>query len=123
MKKILIVSADFYPSNTGFSNATMSLVNTINEKLNWQVYIFTSTKLNQHNEYTEAKVIRFPIFFRSKFFKKITLFLRIFDYLIRTLQYIQARKSIYSVIEDNNIDLIFFETKIHIHYQTYILKR
>lgn len=122
--KILIVTADFYPSNSGFSNASLSLVDSINLNLKWQVYVFTTQAIGEQEEYSKANVIRHPyIVNNSAFINKIPIVNKIFYYLNKIYYYLNITNNISRLVSREGIDMILFETNNHTNIQDKILSK
>ena len=105
MKKVLIIAKEFYPNNTGFAHAAVNLVKSIkmyDKKDDYQLHIFTDTKLGQEKELQNVNVIRFDSKFSSNEGNPLLLMRNIMKY-----------KFLKRFIEKENIDVIFFETNIH----------
>lgn len=110
--KILFVVPDFYPNSTGFSNATQSLIRAIKKygSDNYELFVYTNIVLNG-NEYTEAHVFRIC-------YKKNVLENRFTYRLFAKKRYLDFKK----IVDDNLIDIIFFETNTFPYMQNWALK-
>lgn len=100
MRKVLIIAADFYPSNTGFSNATLGLINSISDFADdIQIHVFTTVPLGNNNELENIPVVRYQAKHNynkiSSFFNKIAQF-----------------NFIKSYVSKNEIDFLLLETNI-----------
>lgn len=97
--RILFVTPDFYPRSTGFANASINLIDAIlsNGKNMYEVYIFTHTQLNGSQELQNgANIFRYR---KEKHPKPLILYFEKKEY-----------KELKRLIDENNIDVIFFET-------------
>ncbi|MBB3110556.1 glycosyltransferase involved in cell wall biosynthesis [Paenibacillus phyllosphaerae] len=109
-RKILIIAADFYPNNTGFSNATLNLVNAVQEySSHIEVHVFTTVALKNHEEISTAKVIRYV----DKYSKKQPF---------ATFSKYAKFNFLKSYIYENQIDLILLETNTFTILQNLLYK-
>jgi len=109
-RKVLILPADFYPSNTGFSNATLNLINAIEENnKNIEIHVFTTVSLNGKREINGAKVIRY----KEKFYNR-----SIFIVLANYAKFQFLKEYIYK----NKIDFILLETNTFTILQSLLCK-
>lgn len=109
---ILFLAADFYPNSTGFANATINLIESINEfnKGKYNLFVFTcALKSNSTDETDIATIIRY----REN---------RLNNRFTRWLHELIKYKYIDKIIEDNNIDIIFLETNTFPFVQNLLLK-
>lgn len=112
INKVLILSADFYPNNTGFSNATINLVKAIKKNCNdIEIYVFTDVNLRGYKEIKYAHVIRYS----NKFNNNI----KIFRILNNILKYVYLKKYIIS----NKIRFILLETNTFTVLQNLLCKK
>lgn len=109
--KILFITPDFYPKSTGFANASLNLINAINNNYDGDVelFAFTSTPLGEYEELNHINVIRY----------KESSFNNRFTYVFS-----QRSKFIYlkKIIDKEKFDIIFFETNTFPFLQNWILK-
>lgn len=112
MKKILFITPDFYPNSTGFANASTNLVNSICKygKEDYDIWVFTNAQLGANVELGGIHVVRYK--------NNIPLNRLTFSYVE-----IRKAKFIESLILENGIDVIFFETNTFPFLQNYLLKR
>ena len=110
--KILFITPDFYPSSTGFANASLNLINAIHENYtnDIELFAFATTPLGTKKELGYINVIRY----------KEPSFNNRFTYIFN-----QRRKFNYlkKIIDKENIDIIFFETNTFPFLQNWILNR
>lgn len=111
MKKILFITPDFYPNSTGFANAALNLIESITEygKEQYKLWVFTDVELKECNEIADIEVVRY----------KNKLPVNRFTYKYNEL--IKA-KYLKKIIDENSIDIIFFETNTFCFLQNYILE-
>lgn len=109
---ILFIVPDFYPNSTGFANASLNLINAIKKysEDKYKVWVFTTVLLNDQQEITSARVIRYKnACFDNRF----------------THWFHERRKYKYidSLIQKEKIDIIFFETNTFAYVQYWLLKK
>lgn len=112
MRNILFIAPDFYPNNTGFAHAVTNLVDAILEfgSTEYKIWVFTTRELGNSKEKTDVNVIRYKSNIPNN---RITY---------KYVQYLKA-KYIQKIVENNNIDIIFFETNTFPYLQNYLLKK
>jgi glycosyltransferase involved in cell wall biosynthesis len=110
-KDILILAADFHPNNTGFANATKSLINSLKtNQPDINIHVFTTVNLGKNKEIEDVKVLRY----NEKFNKgKVGLIISEYKKFLYLKEY----------IEENNIDFIFLETNTFTILQTFLVKK
>lgn len=110
--KILFIVPDFFPNSTGFANASTNLVNSIINygKDEYEIWVFTTELLKNNQELTGVNVIRYP---QVKFDNRWT---HIFHER-KKFNYIKK------IINENSIDVIFFETNTFGYLQYWITKK
>lgn len=107
--KILFVSADFYPSNTGFANATLNLIMALKKyKPEIGIHVYTETELLSQEELKGISISRYKSYNKNSKPLFINEILRKFKYLN-------------NYVLSNKIDLIFFETNTFSIVQNLIL--
>ena len=113
MYKILFVVPDFYPSTTGFANASVGLVNSILKygQGKYEIHVLAETKLNNEQKEFEGAVVHRYV--RSKFDNRFT------HSVIERAKYRHAVK----LIDKVSFDLIFFETNTFPIFENLIVKR
>lgn len=107
---VLFITPDFYPSSTGFANATINLIEAILKYSNgkYKVFAFTEQVLGDNKEYEGIEVYRYLNTGCTNKFAR--------------LQYERKRyKDIKKYIQDKKIDIIFFETNTFPFLQNWIL--
>lgn len=107
---VLFITPDFYPSSTGFANATINLIEAILKYSNgkYKVFAFTEQVLGDNKEYEGIEVYRYWNTGCTNKFAR--------------LQYERKRyKDIKKYIQDKKIDIIFFETNTFPFLQNWIL--
>lgn len=110
--KVLFVVPDFYPNSTGFSNAAQGLIKAINKygSEKYELFVYTNIAL-VGEEYSEAKVFR--IFYRKNILEN-----RFTYKLFARRRYLDFKE----IVENNLIDIIFFETNTFPYMQNWALK-
>lgn len=109
-KNILILPADFYPNNTGFSNATRNLIESVkNNQDDIHIHVFTTVDLGESQELENIKVVRYK---EDTFKRKI--FLLINNY--KKYRYLKK------YIDGNDIDFILLETNTFTILQSLLVK-
>lgn len=104
MKNVLIVAPDFYPNNTGFSNATKNLIEAVVDcDKSYSFFVYTPALLGNKEEYKFAKVFR--------------------THYNKIIYYKKQYKEICKIIDDNNVDFILFETNTFVFLQDRVLKK
>ena len=111
MINILFITPDFYPNSTGFANACVNLVNSIVAygSHKYDVHVYTEKPLGEKPELKECKVIRYLNTGAGKI-----------GHLINERKKVQF---ILKYIEENNIDIIFFETNTFPFIECEILQK
>lgn len=107
---VLFITPDFYPSSTGFANATINLIEAILKYSNgkYKVFAFTEQVLGDNKEYEGIEVYRYLNTGCTNKFAR--------------LQYERKRyNDIKKYIQDKKIDIIFFETNTFPFLQNWIL--
>lgn len=113
MLKVLFIVPDFYPNTTGFSNASVGLVNTILKygKDKYEVHVLTETPLpNGQPEFFGAHIHRYK---NSKFDNRFVH------------SFFEKKKYVYvnNLITKNNIDVLFFETNTFPIFQNLLIRK
>jgi glycosyltransferase involved in cell wall biosynthesis len=109
--KILFVTPDFHPKNTGFANASLNLINSIIEysKNKYQIFVFTVSQLNGEDELNiKAEIIRYKPNKKSR--------------LLKFFNEKKVYNKLKKIIKLNSIDIIFFETNTFPYLQYWTLK-
>ncbi len=108
---ILIIPADYYPSNTGFANASLNLVKSMHEyQPKYVVHVFATTKLAKCVESPYGQVIRYA---------EATTRYR----LSRLVSIYKKYKFIDNYVKQNDISLILFETNTFSILQNLLLAK
>ena len=110
-RNVLFITPDFYPSSTGFANATMNLINSIvmYSDGKYSIHVFTEQELGNNREIDNIQVYRYVNRGYSNKFSR--------------LKYEKDRyKKVKEYIEKNAINEIFFETNTFPFLQNWVLR-
>lgn len=109
---VLLIVPDFYPNSTGFANATYNLISSIlrygHQK--YSLFVFTTVQLNAHEELKNVNVYRY---------KNIFLLNRVTKWVNEIYKY----KILEKIVQQNNIDVILFETNTFPFLENLMLKK
>ena len=110
MSNIMIIPADYYPMNTGFSNATVNLVKTVSQYCREiETHIFTDVELKSNPEINYGHTYRY-----NNIGKNNLLYLIVNAY--------RKLKIIKKYVKNNHIDIILLETNTFPILQNLLLK-
>ncbi len=116
MKNVLFITPDFYPSSTGFANASLNLIKAIKEHgaNDYNIHVFTDVPIGEEPELNGIIVYRYKNLKGS-----ILKFGSILTFVFR--QYLKY-KAIKKIVIEHNIDVIFFETNTFPFLQNWVVK-
>ena len=110
MTKVLFITPDFYPNSTGFANASINLIEAIKKygHEQYDIHVFTTVPLGDKLEVEGIRVLRY----QEKSSSRLSFELN---------QY-KKFKAVKSYVQNNKIDVIFFETNTFPYFQNWIVK-
>lgn len=109
INNILFVVPDFYPNSTGFANAAFNLAKVISSYNEYKVHVFCNINLGGFRELEGMSIYRYTNHAGGKLSK-----------------WLRERKQFHyveQIVEEQQIDVIFFETNTFSYLQYWLLKK